>query len=140
MTRTGIGERSIAINRLTTSAKHVEARVFVPNLILEIKRNSSDCFSDPLETLEVDFDIVINVDIEISLDCIDQSLSTISAVFSLSKRSVDAFFATRWLNWNPQITRERHEINGLVLRIDSDDHDRVRTLTSFLRAWRIEKR
>ena len=139
MTRTGIGKRSITIECLTTSTEHVEARAFVPNLILKIKRDSSNSFSDPLETLEVDFDVVIDVDAEISLDCVDQSLSTVGAVFSLGKRSVNALFSARWLNRYPQVTRERHEIDGLVLRINPRNHDRVRALASFLRSWPIEE-
>ena len=139
MSRSGIGKSSVAIESLTTGSIHVEARVLVANLFLEIHRDAADSFSYAFETLEVDLDVVIDVDTEIGLNRIDKALCAIGAVLALRERRIDTFLVTRRLNRNPKISRERHEINGFVLRINSGDHDRVRALTSFLDALTIQE-
>ena len=139
MTRSGIRKCSIAIERLTSGCVHVETRALVSDLLVEVHRDAADCVSYPFKALEVDFDIVIDVDAEIGLDGVDQPLRTIGTVFALSKGCIDSLFFPRRLNRNPQISRERHQIDCLVLRIDPGKHDRVGTLPRLLRTLAIQK-
>ena len=139
MARSRICECSITIKYLTSGCVHVETRALVPDLLVEVHRDAADCVGYPFETLEVDFDVVIDVDAEICLDGVDQSLRTIGTVFTLSECCVDSLFFPRRLNRNPQISRERHQIDCLVLRIDSGKHDRVGALPRLLCTLAVQK-
>ena len=136
---TSVSKSGVAIECLTSGSVHVETRVLVSDLLVEVHRNATDRVSDAFETLEVDFDIVIDVDPEVGLDRVNQTLGSVGAVFALRECRVDSLFSARGLNRNPQVSRERHEINGFVLRIDPGDHDRVGPLPRLLHALPIQK-
>ena len=92
MSRPRIGKRGITIKCLASSFVHIETRVLVAYLFFEVHRDTTDRFGDTFETLEVDFDVVVDFNSEIGLDGVNQSLSTVGTVFALRECRIDSLF------------------------------------------------
>ena len=132
--RAGEGQPLLPVQGLTAQLVLVEAGVLVAYRPVEVHRHAAHCVDDALEAPEVDLDVVVDVDPEVGLQGVDQGLRSAPGV-----RGVDPLLGPAGHDRDPQVPREREEVDGLGHRVDPGDHDGVAPLTGLIGACFVEE-
>ena len=124
----GEGQGLLPVEGHAAGLHDVEARVRVAHGPVEVERHTVDGVDDPLEALEVDLHVVVDLDAEVVADGVDELLGAPLV------GGVDPLVRPRPRDGHPQVALSERMSSRSPLGVDPHDHDDVGPLA--LRASR----